>query len=91
MAACVLVSDILLARGMVVNWDRGKSAAMAAIRGARRASPSEFFVEHRGQLALPGSACVVHLERMYVHLGTEVCAGGSMGLAISATVYGRFP
>ena len=87
LAACVLVSDTLLARGMVVNWDRGKSAAVVAIRGAlSRSARRDLFVEHKGQLALPGSPCVVHLERTYVHLGTEVCAGGSMGPAVSARV-----
>ena len=32
--ACVIVANVLLRRGMVVNWDCGKSAALVEIRGA---------------------------------------------------------
>ena len=34
LGACVIVADVLLRRGTVVNWDRGKSAALVEIRGA---------------------------------------------------------
>ena len=40
----------------------------------------------RSCIALPGTNCVVHLERSYVHLGSDVCAGGSMGPAVAARV-----
>ena len=35
---------------------------------------------------MPGAACVVHLGRSYAHLGSDVCAGGSMGPAVAARV-----
>ena len=37
-------------------------------------------------IAIPGTESVVHLERSYVHLGADVCVGGSMGPAVSARV-----
>ena len=87
LGACVIVADVLLRRGMVVNWGRGKSAALVGIRGAlSRSAKRELFLEHGSRIAMPGTACVVHLERSYVHLGSDVCAGGSMGLAVAARV-----
>ena len=72
---------------MVVNWDRGRSAALVEICGALpRSAKRELFLEHGSRVALPGTACVVHLERSYVHLGSDVCAGGSMGPAVAARV-----
>ena len=85
--ACVIVVYVLLGRGMVVNWDRGKSAALVEIRGAlSRSAKRELFLEHGSCISLPGTTCVVHLERSYVHLGSDVCAGGSMGPAVAARV-----
>ena len=87
LGACVIVADVLLRRGMVVNWDRGKSAALVEIRGAlSRSAKRDLFLEHGTRIAMPGTACVVHLERSYVHLGSDVCAGGSMGPAVAARV-----
>ena len=85
--ACVIVANVLLRRGMVVNWDRGKSAALVEIHGAlSRPAKRELFLEHGSCIALPGTTCVVHLERSYCHLGSDVCAGGSMGPAVAARV-----
>ena len=85
--ACVIVADVPLCRGMVVNWDRGKSAALAEIRGAlSKSAKRDLFLEHGSRIAIPSTACVVHLERSYVHLGSDVCAGGSMGPAVAARV-----
>ena len=82
--ACVLVVDVLLKRGMV---DRGKSAALLEIRGAlSRSAKRELFLGHCPCVSLPGTSCVVHLERSYVHLGSDVCVGGSMGPAVAARV-----
>ena len=45
--ACVIVANVLLRRGMVVTWDRGKSAALVEIRGAlSRSAKRELFLEH---------------------------------------------
>ena len=38
---------------------------------------------------MPGTACVVHLGRPYAHLGSDVCAGGSMGPAVASRVRAR--
>ena len=85
--ACVIVANVLLRRGMVVNWDRGKSTTLVEICGAlSRSAKHELFLGHGSRIALPGTACMVHLERSYVHLGSDVCAGGSMGPAIAARV-----
>ena len=47
LGACVIVADVLLRPGMVVNWDRGKSAALVEIRGAlSRSAKRELFLEH---------------------------------------------
>ena len=72
---------------MVVNWDRGKFAALVEIRGAlSRPAKRELYLEHGTCISLPGTACVVHLELSYVHLGSDVCVGGSMGPAVAARV-----
>ena len=85
--ACVIVASVLLRRGVVVNWDRGKSAALVEMRGAlSRSAKLDFFLEHGTCISLPGTACVVHLERSYVHLGSDVCVGGSLGPAVAARV-----
>ena len=85
--ACVIVANVLLGRGMVVNWDRGKSATLLEIRGAlSRSAKREFFLEHGTCVSLPGTASVVHLERSCVHVGSDVCVGGSMGPAVAARV-----
>ena len=34
LCACTIVADVLMRRGMVVNWGRGKSAALIEIRGS---------------------------------------------------------
>ena len=87
LGACVIVADVLMRRGMVVNWDRGKSAALVGIRGAlSKSARRDLFPEHGSKIAIPGTACVVHLERSYVHFGSGVCAGGSMGPAVAARV-----
>ena len=87
LGACVIVADVLLRRGMVVNWDRGKSAALVEIRGAlSRSAKRDLFLEHGSRIAISGTACMVHLEQSYVHLGSDVCAGGSMGPAVAARV-----
>ena len=53
--ACSIVADVLLRRGMVVNWDRGKSAALVEIRGAlSRSARRELYLEHGSQIAMPG-------------------------------------
>ena len=86
--ACVIVADVLLRRGMVVNWGRGKSAALLEIRGAlSRSAKRELFLGHGTCVSLPGTPSVVHLERSYVHLGSDVCVGGSMGPAVAAWVH----
>ena len=57
------------------------------IRGAlSRSARRDLFHEHRSRIAIPGTAFVVHLERSYVHPGSDVCAGGSMGPAVAARV-----
>ena len=85
--ACATVADVLMRRSMVVNWDRGKPAALIEIRGALfRPAKRELYLEHGCGIALPGTDCVVHLERSYVHLGSDVCSGGSMGSAVAARV-----
>ena len=85
--ACVIVANVLLRRGMVVNWGRRKSAALVEIRGALpRSAKRELFLEHGGCISLPGTTCVVHLGRSYVHLGSDVCPGGSIGPAVAARV-----
>ena len=71
--ACVIVANVLLRHGMVVTWDRGKSAALLEIRGAlSRSAKRELFLEHGTCVSLPDTACVVHFERSYVHLGSDV-------------------
>ena len=88
--ACVIVAEVLLRRGMVVNRYRGKSAALLEIRGAlSRSAKRELFLEHGTCVSLPGVTSVVHLERSYVHLGSDVCVGGSMGPAVAARVRAR--
>ena len=73
--------------GMVVIWDRGKSAALVEIRGAlSEPARRDLFLDHGSKIAIHGTACVVHLERSYVHLGSDVCTGGSMGPAVAARV-----
>ena len=85
--ACTTVADTLMRRGMVVNWDRGKSAALVEVRGAlSRAARRDLYLEHGSMIAIPGTESVVHLERSYVHLGADVRLGGSMGPAVSARV-----
>ena len=79
--------SVLLRRGTVVNWDRGKSAALLEVRGAlSRSAKRELFLEHGTCVSLPGADSVVYLERSYVHLGSDVCVGGSMGPAVAARV-----
>ena len=86
-SACVIVADVLLRRGMVVNWDRGKSAALVDLRGAlSRTARRELYLDHGSSIAIPGTTCAVHIERTYVHLGSEVCSGGTMGPAVAARV-----
>ena len=71
--ACAIVANVLLRRGMAVNWDRGKSAALVEIRGAlSRSAKRELFLGHGSRIALPGTTCVVHLKRSYVNLGSDV-------------------
>ena len=85
--ACFIVANVLLRRGMVVNCDRGKSAALLEIRSAlSRSAKRELFLEHGTCVPLPSTASVVHLEQSYVHLGSDVCVGGSMGPAVAARV-----
>ena len=87
LSACTTVADVLMRRGMVVNWDRGKSAALFEIRGSlSRSAKRDLYLEHGSKIAIPGTESVVHLERSYVHLGSDVCAGGSMGPAVAARV-----
>ena len=60
---------------MVVNWDRGKSAALIEIRGAlSRTAKRDLYLEHGSEIAMPGTDCVVHLERSYVHLRAPMYA-----------------
>ena len=83
--ACAIVADVSVRRGMVVNWDRRKSAALVEIRGALpRSAKRGLYLEHGSEIAMPGTDCVVQLERSYVHLGSDVCAGVSMGPAVAA-------
>ena len=85
--ACAIVADVLLRSGLVVNWDGGKSAALIEIRGAlSRTAKHDLYLEHGSDIVMPGIDCVVHLERSYVHLGSDVCSGGSMGPAVAARV-----
>ena len=85
--ACTIVAEALMRRGMVVNWDRGKSAALVEVRGAlSRSARRDLYLEHGSMIAIPGTESVVHLERSYVHLGADVRLGGSMGPAVSARV-----
>ena len=85
--ACVIVADVLLRRGMAVNWDRGKSAALLGIRGAiSRSAKRELFFGHGTCVTLPSTSSVVHPERSYVHLGSDVCVGGSMGPAVASRI-----
>ena len=64
-----------------------KSAALVEIRGAlSRSAKRELYLEHNSGIAMPGTDCMVHLERSYVHLGSDVCSGGSMGPAVAARV-----
>ena len=71
---CVTVSDVLMmARGMVVNWDRAKSAAIVEVRGPlSRAAKRELYIEHDGKIPIPGTDSVVHLVGSYLHLGSDV-------------------
>ena len=79
LGACAIVADVLMRRGMIVNWDRGKSAALVEIRGAlSKSARLDMFLESGSEIAIPGTACVLHLEWSCVHLGSDLCAGGSM-------------
>ena len=47
LGACVIVADVLLRRGMVVDWDLGKPAALVEVRGAlSRSAKRDLFLEH---------------------------------------------
>ena len=86
-ATCALVADTFMRRGMLVNWDRGKSAALVELRGAQsRAARRDLFLLHGGRLQPPGWDASVFLERSYVHLGTEVTVGGALGPAVSSRI-----
>ena len=57
--ACVIVANVLLRRGMVVNCDRGKSAALVEIRGAlSRSAKRELHLEHGTCISLPSTYCL---------------------------------
>jgi len=82
-----LVADVFMRRGMLVNWDRGKSAVIVEPRGAlSRAARRDLLGTHGGKIALQGWDAVVHLERSYVHLGTEISVGGAMGPAVASRI-----
>ena len=84
---CRTVADVLIARGMVVNWDRAKSAAVVVLRGPlSKAGRRELPIDHDARVPIPGTDCVVHIVRSYVHLGSDVCGNGSMGPAVAARV-----
>ena len=84
---CARVARALLKRGMVINWLPGKSAALAEPRGRHaRTAKRHLFCELQGRLSLPGGIGVVHLDRSYKHLGTEVTMGGAMGPAVASRI-----